>query len=1009
MSGSQARSTIRRPGISEKQESWILRLVDQAGTRGVDTLTYHGGTITTDPNTGQRHIEGLSGGWNGTASPCIDDLKNRNYRRPGDTTNRPAIAPTARTNSPAALAGRRGVTPAERRSGDTEGAAARFRANAPSAQRFTPTAEQAHIITLAATPDEHGVYRNQIVEAGAGTGKTSLLLELCRAMPTRRGLYTTFNKAIVVEGDSKFPKRLPGGGGVQARTMHSLAWHATDQQLIDRLKKSYRIHPDRVAERLGIQPLAVPDPLGGTKPHRLKAGVLASIVMGAILRFCQSADPEPARRHFGRQEGLDPDGVWDNHNTVFTYLERYLPVVWADLCDVNGFFPYVPAHYLKCQPAGTLVTRVVRKGGNNKHTGECWDTEWEQTPIEDIIPGDEVVSWNGTFKSGHIRKTGRPVTHAGSRHYDGALVTVATPTGSSSSYTHDHICIARIPERLAGGNHIVYMMRRGNDYRIGRTPWTFKTSRNTVFGPVNRAWTQGADALWILSVHETDRDAALAEALAQHEFNIPGWQFKSTNEFIPVDQFWSKVGGNWAQAERCLSVHGRDVTYPFWEKGGFMSRARPAEVRACNLLDGMEVCEVASITPRHNGRGRYLYANPGSGAWQPVEVTRAPYSGAVYSIEVDTDHTYVADGIVTHNCWSLTDPILPFDYIMIDEGQDMAPVMLAVVEVNMKAGKQIILVGDSYQAINEWTGAVDALTRLPIESSARLTRSFRFGHTGAAGANWILERLGNFRLVGNPNVETVVGPATGPVRCTLYRSNAATVAGYMEDLDAGGRPFLMGGGDDFKKFCRSARVLQLVDKRRSTDESVERVTARLAQVSAAEKQAVRDQLAALKAEATKLADEAASLEKDQTRPHPDLACFETWTDVRVFVNEYDEGKEIKLQVGLVDRFGAMEIVRALDTMPKDEGDATSVHSTAHKVKGCEWDTVQLADDFPDEIDDLDPQELKLLYVAFTRGKLLIDPTRVGCLQGLVDALRAAPASDPVAGAAASPTGGGRNT
>jgi hypothetical protein len=672
-----ARSTVRRPPISEPQEKFILGLLRDADRCGshqpaLDTLAHHGGKIVAG------HIEGLSGGRGGTASLLIDDLKTHNYRPA--TGGGPGIAHTRRTNGTVDTT--TGPTPAGGHRGTRERAATspagdRFRA---ATKRITPTAEQAHVIALATTPNADGTYPNVKIEAGAGTGKTATLLEVCRAMPARRGLYTTFNRAIVDEGDRKFPKQLPGGGGVSARTMHSLAWRATDKRFIERMEKSFRILPDQVAARLGIQPVTVPDPLGSTKPHRLKAGVLASIVTAAINRFAQTADPIPARRHFGRQEGLDADGKWDNHNLVFDLLEKYLPVVWDDLCDPDAsFFPYSAAHYLKQ--------------------------------------------------------------------------------------------------------------------------------------------------------------------------------------------------------------------------------------------------------------------------------------------------------------WSLTDPVLPFDYILIDEAQDISPVMMNVIEVNLVAGKQIIAVGDSFQAINEWTGAVDALKLLPITASAQLTQSFRFGHRGAAGANWILERLGEFRLIGNPDVDTVVGPALKPVRCTLYRSNAAAIAGYMDDLAEGGQPFLMGRGDDFKKFCRYARVLQLVEERRKVDESL--TVARLAAATPEGKERVAE----LEERDGKLTAEAEALAK--TRPHADLKCFETWTDVRIFVSEYDEGKEIKLQVSLVDRFGAMEIVRALDAMPKTEDRATAVHSTAHKVKGCEWDSVALADDFPDEIEDCEPAELKLLYVAFTRGKLLIDPTRSGCLGGLVEAVEAA--------------------
>ena len=56
--------------------------------------------------------------------------------------------------------------------------------------------------------------------------------------------------------------------------------------------------------------------------------------------------------------------------------------------------------------------------------------------------------------------------------------------------------------------------------------------------------------------------------------------------------------------------------------------------------------------------------------------------------------------------------------------------------------------------------------------------------------------------------------------------------------------------------------------------------------------------------------------------------------------------------------------------------ADYVVSTAHKSKGLEWNRVQISDDFLYDINSLavkiTPEELRLLYVACTRGKNLLD-------------------------------------
>lgn len=69
-------------------------------------------------------------------------------------------------------------------------------------------------------------------------------------------------------------------------------------------------------------------------------------------------------------------------------------------------------------------------------------------------------------------------------------------------------------------------------------------------------------------------------------------------------------------------------------------------------------------------------------------------------------------------------------------------------------------------------------------------------------------------------------------------------------------------------------------------------------------------------------------------------------------------------------FGAQKIHDAVKHMPK-EADADFVVCTAHKSKGREWDTVKLSSDFPTN-DKAGDEERRLLYVAVTRAKLVLD-------------------------------------
>lgn len=67
------------------------------------------------------------------------------------------------------------------------------------------------------------------VDAFAGTGKTSTLVEYARARPKARLLYIAFNKSVAVQARERFPDN------VECRTTHSLAYGAVGRRFADKL------------------------------------------------------------------------------------------------------------------------------------------------------------------------------------------------------------------------------------------------------------------------------------------------------------------------------------------------------------------------------------------------------------------------------------------------------------------------------------------------------------------------------------------------------------------------------------------------------------------------------------------------------------------------------------------------------------------------------------------------------------------------------------------------------
>lgn len=209
----------------------------------------------------------------------------------------------------------------------------------------TPTAEQQTAMDLFAGGSSH-----LVIEAGAGTGKTTTLGMLARTTP-RAGTYLAFNRSIAADAGRAMPM------SVEARTVHSVAMRAMranpdTRPLLDRLNGA-RVAPYKMARHLGLGLLVVTIPTDG-KPREkvLQPAWQASHVMRAIAAFCQSGAPEPGREHFPYIEGIDPPGAdgrrgWVNNRQVAKELEPVLHKAWADLTSPTGQLRFTHDVYLK--------------------------------------------------------------------------------------------------------------------------------------------------------------------------------------------------------------------------------------------------------------------------------------------------------------------------------------------------------------------------------------------------------------------------------------------------------------------------------------------------------------------------------------------------------------------------------------------------------------------------------------------------------------------------------------
>ncbi|MEW6347083.1 MAG: UvrD-helicase domain-containing protein [Paraburkholderia sp.] len=275
--------------------------------------------------------------------------------------------------------------------------------------------------------------------------------------------------------------------------------------------------------------------------------------------------------------------------------------------------------------------------------------------------------------------------------------------------------------------------------------------------------------------------------------------------------------------------------------------------------------------------------------------------------------------------WEQTSPRIGADFILVDEAQDSDGLMLSILRRQTHA--QVIYVGDPYQQIYEWRGAVNAMQYIRATECA-LTESFRFGKPIASLASRILRLLGEQTpLRGQNSIPSSLVEDAGArpvVDAILCRKNVTVVGELANGLMAG------------KKVAVRANI---------------------------------DEILAF-------ADGAERLMRGQRAHKPNsLTLFETWRDVQEYAKSF-AGRDLLPVVQIIDREG-IQYLRDLLSRVTPEPEADYVVSTVHRAKGLEWNRVKVTGDFRFKTEDdgrttLADDEKRLLYVALTRARHLLD-------------------------------------
>jgi F-box protein, helicase, 18 len=288
--------------------------------------------------------------------------------------------------------------------------------------------------------------------------------------------------------------------------------------------------------------------------------------------------------------------------------------------------------------------------------------------------------------------------------------------------------------------------------------------------------------------------------------------------------------------------------------------------------------------------------------------------------------------------FQLSNPVLPYDFILFDEGQDASPAMLDVF-LKQKATKAIV--GDEHQQIYGWRYAVNSLSKVDFESYY-LGNSFRFNTDIANLAKHIIDRKS-----------------------------------IIEDL----KPFEINGLGQCKTIKTKAIIarsnLMLLLK------AIEYVT---------EKKEIKHIYFEGNINSYTYADEGASLYdvlnlfngKIHNIKDPLLKTMHGIGDLEEYIDQTDDA-QLGMMLEIVTEYGneiydIIKLIKEKHVSDAERDKAQVVFSTVHRCKGMEYDNVQLLNDFITEEklknlsqnEEIDPAKLKeevnLLYVAVTRAK-----------------------------------------
>lgn len=286
--------------------------------------------------------------------------------------------------------------------------------------------------------------------------------------------------------------------------------------------------------------------------------------------------------------------------------------------------------------------------------------------------------------------------------------------------------------------------------------------------------------------------------------------------------------------------------------------------------------------------------------------------------------------------WALSEPDLDYSFILFDEAQDANPIILDLIQ---KQTAQKIYVGDKYQQIYSWRGAINAMDEIKSEHDLSLTQSFRFGNCIADSANKIISHYlkDKVNIKGFDKVSSSLCEVSHPT-AKLFRTNSMMIDSILSNTNI--KPYVVGGVNELVNLVEGCE--QIYNGRRSYN--------------------------------------------------AELMFFKNWDEVKEYSND-PSGRHLKLVVRYVEEDRVTSVINGLNRIKYNKkSNSDVILSTCHKAKGLEFESVFIADDFTNKNKEdgflgppfqLEEEDARLLYVACTRAINHLDVTQNRAYQEIV--------------------------